>query len=171
MTANRDLVAPAAKSFGDDGVSPSAVEHDQRGDVGRPLGLLEDVSHAAQVAFALFSHVADEQDGSAVRDDGSVHCARDRKQGDDSRRIVGDARAVELVAIAPHRDLRAGRENRVQVRTQRDVRRFRVAAGADAEHVADLVLMHFGKRQLSEPLLSHSLRGASPQGGAAMDVT
>ena len=84
MTANRDLVAPAAKTFGDDGVSPSAIEHNQRRDVGRPFRLLENVPHAAQVAFALFSHVADEQDGRAVRDGRRLHGAGDGQQRDDS---------------------------------------------------------------------------------------
>ena len=101
-----------------------------------------------------------------------VHRARDGNQRGDSRRIVGNPGTVELVAIAAHRNFRAGRKHRVQMRAQCNVRSIRVAARADAEYVADLVLMDIGERQLSETVSSsHSLRAASPHGGAAMDVT
>ena len=67
VAAYRDFITPAAQSFGNDGVGSCAIEHHQRSYGCRPLGLLKDVSHAAQVAFAFFTHVADKKNRSGIR--------------------------------------------------------------------------------------------------------
>src|SRR5208282_965825 len=105
------------------------------------LRLLKDMPHATQVALAFFSHIADEKEWGAVREFRGLRSASNRQQGDNSRRIVRDPRAVQLLAIAAHRNLGVRRKNRVQVRTQRDIWCSLVTAGTDAERVTDLVLV------------------------------
>ncbi len=59
-----DLKAAAAEGLGDGGVGACAVEDDVGGDAAGERSLIVKVTHAAQIAFALFAHVGEDDEGS-----------------------------------------------------------------------------------------------------------
>ena len=95
--------------------------------------------HAAQVAFALFTYVADEENGRSVCNFDGLQRTGNCQQRRHAGRIVGDAGAVEFVAIAPCGNRGFSREDSIDVRAEGDKWRARIRPGADAEHVAQLV--------------------------------
>ena len=68
---NCDFESLAAERLVDDGVVPISVDHNGIRDTLPPSLLVlggKDMTHAAQVAFALFANVADENDVVVVLD-------------------------------------------------------------------------------------------------------
>src|SRR3954469_5680581 len=59
--AHNHFKAAAAKSFRNDGVSASPIKHEARNDRILPFRFRKNVTHAAQITFALFAHVAYKQ--------------------------------------------------------------------------------------------------------------
>ena len=75
-----------------------------------PARLVEDVPDTAQIAFAFFPHIADEDDRAKPAQTGFAQRARHREQGDDARGIIRDARTVEPLPFATDIERRAGRK-------------------------------------------------------------
>src|ERR1700679_2365951 len=65
-----DAEAQAAEGSGDDGGAAAAFERDGGGDAGAGGGALEEMTHAAEVAFAFFAHICREEDGDGWGDVG-----------------------------------------------------------------------------------------------------
>ena len=59
FAAQSDFEAAAAEGVIDDGLRAGAIHHQRGSDIGAKRRSGEDVSHAAQVAFAFFPHRAD----------------------------------------------------------------------------------------------------------------
>src|SRR5438270_802501 len=66
-SADGHLKAAAAERFRNDGVGACAIEHHASLNRILPLGIGKNATHAPQIAFALFPHVADEQKRSSMR--------------------------------------------------------------------------------------------------------
>ena len=68
--------------------------------------------------------------------------------GDDSRRVVGDRRAIELAGVAARRVIGVPAGKTVSMcALKRDERRLGIAARPDAEDVPQLIAMHIGEAQ------------------------
>lgn len=91
--------APAAEGFGDDGVRACAVKDEAAPNGVLPWRMGKNVAHAAKIAFPLFPHVPDENDGQGKPDAASGQCRGHGKQRRYSCAVVGDARAVEPTAV------------------------------------------------------------------------
>ena len=152
MPTYRDFVAPAAQALGDDRIGTRPVDNDQRRNRRRPPRLLVDVTHAAQIAFTLFADVADEQQRRSVHQLHRLQGSGNRQQSNNSGRVVGDARAVELVIVAPHRNRRVRGEDSIDVSAQGDEGRAWVSARTDPEDIPQLVAMNVSEREFRKAL-------------------
>ena len=78
----------------------------------------ENVSHAAQVAFTFFSHVADKHKRQRMRNSPAREHTGNGQYRRNARAVVGDTRAIKAAAFLP--DVERGRR-----------RKYRVDMGAD----------------------------------------
>src|SRR5215470_15809170 len=147
-TSHRYFEAPAAESFGDDGVGPGPVEHYAGRDLILPFGIGENVAHAAQVAFALLTHISDKQQRRRMRQVEIRKRRRDRKQRGYPRRVVRYSGPMKLSALLANVQRRAGGEDGVQVRA--DGNRPRRIAAIAAKNIANAVLVHFYQAECSK---------------------
>ena len=76
-----DAEAEAAEGAGDDGVGAAAFEGDGGGDAVAVGAALEEMAHAAEVAFALFAYVGGEEDGDGRGDVGVAEGGGDGRAG------------------------------------------------------------------------------------------
>ena len=113
----------------------AAVEREEGLDLVLVLALGEQVADAAQVAEALFTDGADEQDVGLGLQAAGVEGADVLEQGGEARRIVADARRVEPRALARHLHVRPFREYGVEVGGGDD-ERAASRAPPHPEHVA-----------------------------------
>src|SRR5271166_4759842 len=109
--AHGHFVAAAAEAFDDDGIRARAIEHNQGADSVCPFRLLVDVPHPAQVTFALFADISDEQDRRSVLDCGFAQYSRNRKHCCNAGAVVRNSRTEEFAALATHNDGSSNRED------------------------------------------------------------
>lgn len=106
--------------------------------------------HSAEVAFALFSNIADKENGRPVREAAGLHHRCGREQGSNAGSIVGDAGAYELLPLATDFERRARGENGIDVGTEGDERTLIRSAGTDAGYVSGLVDFDLLKAEIAK---------------------
>src|SRR5580692_1964931 len=94
-SADDDFEAAAAQSFGHNGVAAGSVQNQTVEDRVLPLRMSKQVAHAAQVAFAFFADIPDEDDGRGKRELRDTQSRGNGQQSGRSGSVVGDSRAVE----------------------------------------------------------------------------
>ena len=92
-----DLEAQAAEGLGDGGVGAGAVEHDVGSDAAGECRLLVKVADAAQIAFAFFADVAENDDGSGELDLGLDEGLRQSEHADDTGGVVACSGSGESI--------------------------------------------------------------------------
>ena len=150
-TAGDDFKAAAAEGFGDDGVGTGSIDDQAVSDGIAPARRLENVAHAAEIAFAFLANIADENERQCVGKAGSNERGCDREHGGDSGAVVGDSWAVEARALLANIE-RSGRgKNGIDVRAQRDITIVLARAGGEqAEDVADIVDLDAGEADFAK---------------------
>ena len=98
-TAKGDLKTPAAQRLIDVSVSAGAIDHEQGADGVAPWRGGKEMPHAAQIAFAFFTHIADEKDVCCRFELRSFQRIGDGQKRGDSRRIVTDSGTIELIGF------------------------------------------------------------------------
>src|SRR5580658_7350761 len=139
---------------GADTIVAGAVKHQAVGDGIFPAGRGKNVAHAAQVAFALFADIADEDKRKRVTDAHRPQHGGDAEHGGHAGAVVGNSRAVEAASLLADVQRRVRRKNRVDVRAEGDVAASET--GMRTEDVAnvvdaDIVERNFAKT-FGEPL-------------------
>ena len=94
-----DAEAKAAEGAGDDRGVAAAFERDGGGDAVAIGAALEEVTHAAEVAFAFFAYVGGEEDGDGRGDVGVAEGGGDGKKAGEAGGVVADARGVDARAV------------------------------------------------------------------------
>ena len=94
-----DAEAEAAEGAGDDGGAAAAFEGDGGGDAVAIGAALEEVTHAAEVAFALFAYVGGEEDGDGWGDVGVAEGGGDGEQSGEAGGVVADAGSVDAGGV------------------------------------------------------------------------
>jgi hypothetical protein len=177
--ADPHLESPAAHGLRHRRVDTGAIQHDVRGDAPRPVALPIKLAHAAQVAFALFAHIAQEDQRRRQFHRGLHQRMRDSQHPHYACRIVACARSLQpsgSVAIRQHRiQRRSRRKNRVEVSRQHHHRPgalFRnVRSRQRGKDVARRIRMHARQSRLGKTrrqplrsrLLAEGRRGNSDQ--------
>jgi len=98
-TGDGDAEAEAAESSGDDGRAAAAFEGDGGGDACAIGAAIEDVTHAAEIAFSFFAYVRREEDGDGWRDVGVTKCGGDGEECGEARGVVADAGSGDAVSV------------------------------------------------------------------------
>src|SRR5271170_2283653 len=86
-----DAEAQAAEGSGDGGAGASAFEDKGSGDAGAVGAALEEMTHAAEVAFALFAYVGSEEDRDGWGDVGVAKGGGDGEESGEAGGVVADA--------------------------------------------------------------------------------
>jgi hypothetical protein len=94
-----DAVAEAAESTGDDGGAAAAFERDGGGDACAVGAALEEMTHAAEIAFSFFAYVGGEEDGDGRCDVGVAKSGGDGEQAGEASGVVADAGGVDACAV------------------------------------------------------------------------
>jgi len=133
--------APAAQGLRDCRVGSCAIEDDMRGDAPSQRGLVIEVAHAAQVALAFFSHVAQEKQRCGQFDFGLHQRVRNGQQTNHAGGIVAGAGRFQAVVIEDRVERRIGRKDGVNMSGEDDDRagavRGKIAGGQVSKHIAD----------------------------------
>ena len=98
-SAHNYLEPAAAQRFGDDGVGTGAIQDQAVSDGILPAWRGKNVPHAAQIAFALFANVANEQKRHLVTHAHRTQQRRDAKQGSDPGSVIGNTGAVQASSL------------------------------------------------------------------------
>src|SRR5438067_5860204 len=116
------------------------------------MRIAKNVTHAAQVALALFTDVADEYYRPAMADGPRLQ----RPCGGDQRGhpgpVVGNAGTEQLASLAPRAKRGSGGKHGIEMRCDRDELRSRFEATSNPEHVAHPVEVDVFQRQLAKTL-------------------
>ena len=117
-----DAEAQTAERAGDDGGAASAFECNGGGDAVAIGAALEEMTHAAEVAFALFAYVGGEEDGDGWGDFGVLERGGDGEQRGESGAVVADAGGVDAggVLFFDWFDGRVGGEDGVEMGGEED---------------------------------------------------
>ena len=94
-----DAEAEAAEGSGDDGGAAAAFERDGGGDAIAVGAAFEEVTHAAEIAFAFFAYVRGEEDGDGGGDVGVAKCGGDGEKSGEAGGVVADAGSVDARAV------------------------------------------------------------------------
>ncbi len=146
--AGDDFEAAAAEGLGDDGVGAGAIDDNAVCNGIAPARRLEDMAHAAQVAFSFFAHVANEDEGQGVRNLRAGNHGRDGEHGGDTGAVVGNSGAIQASALLADVERRGCRKHGVDMRAEGDV--AVAVTGAESEDVADLVDLDMGEADFTE---------------------
>ncbi len=104
--------------FRGDVIGAGAVENDcgfEFGAVG-----VDESAHAAEVAFAFFADIGDEENCAARFDSGFMDRARDGDQCGQAGAVVGNSRRVQAFGVAANFHFGAGRKDGVEMRGEHD---------------------------------------------------
>ena len=96
------------------------VHRDEGADAVLVGAVLEQVPHAAQIAWPLLADIGDDQQVGAGAHSGGIHRAKPGEQHRQRPRVVADARGIQLRAVPPHGHVGAGGEHGVQVGSNTD---------------------------------------------------
>src|SRR3954464_1080316 len=153
---HRDLEAFAAERLIHDGVVSVPVDNHGVSHSFSPFLLVlcgENVAHAAQVAFALFAYIADEDDVVLVFDVAIHQSRRNGEQRRDSTAVIRDTRPVQLaIFIFANVDGGAGRKYGIDVCSNGDDFLLVPAAMMRSKNAAQLVGMDVFQAKLAESL-------------------
>ena len=150
-----DLEAAAAEGLGDGRVRARAVEDDVGGDAAGERALVVEVAHAAQIAFAFFAHVAqeDKRRRAACTLAWMSACAMASMPATPARIVAGSG---SFQALSPFADQTGfsgvpSGKNSIEMRGEDDhgagALGRQVGGGQEAEHVADGVGLDIGQGQ------------------------
>ncbi len=103
-----DAEAEAAEGAGDDGGGAAAFEGDGGGDAVAVGAALEEMTHAAEVAFAFFAYVGGEEDGDGWGDVGVAEGGGDGEEAGEAGGVVADAGGVDAGAVGVFDGLAGG---------------------------------------------------------------
>ncbi len=134
------LYAARGERFGGDVVGAGAVENDHGFEFGF-IGV-DQSAHAAEIAFAFFADVGDEENAAARVDLGFLTGARDGDEGGEAGAVVGDAGAEEASAFVANFYVGGRGEDGVEMGGEDDDFFF-VGAAEFADYVAGFVDLHF----------------------------
>ena len=117
-----DAEAQAAKGSGDGGRGSSSFEDEGGGDAGAVGAVLEEMTHATEVAFAFFTYVGGEEDGDGRGDVGIAQGGDDGEEGGQAGAVVADAGGVDAGSVVLFEGLNegAGGEDGVEVGGEED---------------------------------------------------
>jgi hypothetical protein len=127
----------AAESFCDGNFVTRAVKNDVRADGVPKRGVLVEMTHAAQIALALFADIAGEDQIASEIDACVFESRRNCEQTDDTSSVVTGARRFQSSPLKLWRDARLGREDGVNVRREKDAGFRRLRSFSDRDGVAD----------------------------------
>ena len=119
-----DAEAEAAEGSGDDGGAAASFEGDGGGDAVAVGAALEEVTHAAEVAFAFFAYVGGEEDGDGWGDFGEAQGGGDGEEAGEAGGVVADAGGVDARALFFFGgfDGRVGGEDGIEMGREEDAR-------------------------------------------------
>ena len=137
-TRDGDFQAARGDSLRGDVVGGGTVHGDDSGEAWAVA--FDKRANAAQIAFTLLAHVAGEKNRLRGADGGFGERAGQAGEGSETGGIIGDTRADEARAIALHADVRAGGENRVEMRDEEDG--GGIGGGALGNHIAGGIGVH-----------------------------
>ena len=166
-TGDGDLKTAAAQGLGDSRIWPGAVENDVGGDAAGDGTAVVELANAAQVAFALFAHVAHEQERGGQFCFGVGESIGDREQPSHAGRVVagsGRFEAVDAILLAQRRiERRIGGKHGVKVSRENNKRAGAVGVEIGRIEKAENVT-HFIGLDVGEPDFDESLRKPAPAG-------
>ena len=135
----RDFEAAAAKRLGGDVIERGAIQNQKCRNLRDQRGLPADMAHAAQVAFAFFAHVGDQQQtppGALFLGRHLFDGAGNGQQRRESGSVIGDAGAEQnAFGIERNIVLHAWREHGIEVSGNGDERTFRMGIER-GQHIA-----------------------------------
>jgi len=117
-----DTETQAAEGPVDGDGGASAFEDESGGDAGSIRAALEEMTHAAKVAFALFAYVGGEEDGDGWGDVGEAEGGGDGEESGESGGVVADAGGEDAGGVVGFEwvDEGVGGEDGVEVRGEED---------------------------------------------------
>ena len=119
---DRDPIAPAAQRLRHGRVRAGAIQHNVRGNAAGQRAVLVEVAHAAQIAFALFAHIAQQDERRGQFDLGFEQRMGDGQHSHHSGAVVAGARSLQAVAVDDRIERRAGGKDGIKVRREQDHR-------------------------------------------------
>ncbi len=163
---DEDFEAAGGEGFGGDVIGAGAVEDDGGFQV-RAIGF-DEGAHAAEIAFAFFADVSDEEDRATRLDPGFLDGARDGDERGEAGAVVGDAGGAQAFAVAADFHFGAGGKDGVEMRGEHyDF--FVGGAGEFADDVAGFVDCTLSPDS-ARSVLTTLARAASWNGGAGISV-
>jgi hypothetical protein len=167
-TAHDNFETSTAQRLSHDRVRAGPIQNQAVGDGVLPAWRRENVSHSAQVAFALFPNIADKDERHGVPHTHRAEQRRDTEHGRHAGAIVGNARPIESSSLLANVQRRSGGKHRIDVCAERNV--ALAETGMDPEDVshvidADVIQGEFTKT-FGEPGPTSSLakwRGRDPR--------
>ena len=97
--AHDDFKAAAAEGLGHNGVRAGAVEHHTVGNRIFPSWRGKNMAHAAEVAFSLFAHVADENEWQRMPDPHRPQQCRNGQHRGHAGTVVGDPGTIQAASL------------------------------------------------------------------------
>jgi len=148
-TAEGDLKTAASQRLVHERVSTRAIDHQQGVDEIAPWRSGKQMTHAAQVAFAFFAHVADENNVGGRLELRALQRRGHRQQSDHAGGIVADSGTVQTVGFFARLERGTLREDGIKVRADAD--HGRGALGVQrAQHVAKFIDLNIFKAERGE---------------------
>src|SRR5215472_11084444 len=146
-TAKPDFKALASQGLTYVGIGASSINYQQGANGLAPIRIGKNVTHAAQVAFAFFTHIANENNVACGLQASMLERRADRKHRYHAGGVVADSRSKKLIAFLSRSKLRARRENCIQMCAHADQRRLPVVI-KKAEDIAEFVVFNSMKSQI-----------------------
>jgi hypothetical protein len=150
--ANCNLEPTASKGLADDGIAAAAVNHERMRDALFPFGILEDVPDAAQVAFALFPNIADEDEIGLAANLALSQGACYRQHAHDAGRVVAYSGPDDAITLLSNGKFSPARENCVQMCSDRDSATLSVCSGKNANDISGFIDLDMRESKLNESL-------------------
>src|ERR1051326_3673315 len=140
-TAKSNLKATAAQCLIDIRVSSGSIDYEQRADCVAPWRGRKEMPHAAKIAFAFLTHIADEKYVGCRFELRLLQCIGDSQERSESGCVVTDPWTVKLVRLFAGLQRSALRKNGIEMRADAYERRIRPVV-QKSQYVAQFVLMH-----------------------------
>src|ERR1700704_4389659 len=108
------------------------------------------MTHAAQIAFSFFTHVANENERKRMWNTCPLQDFGDSQHGCNAGAIVGNPGPIQPGSLLAHIQWRGRRKHGVDVSAERNV--AIAVSGMDTKNVADLVGLNFREANFAEAL-------------------
>ena len=139
-------IAPAAQRLRHGRLRARAIEHNVRGHASGERAVLVKMPHAAQIAFALFAHIAQHDKRRRQFHLGVDERMNHGQHSHDTRRVVARARSLQALVHDRGMERSAGRKDGIEMRRKQDRRagalRGQIRCGQNCQHVAGGVGLH-----------------------------